>query len=151
MEFTVYESWGYNNSFSLLSSNFLRSPIHGESFTLYNFLLDHIDRTLVSHSNLHSSTCPIRHLLWLSINGSGWMRPEKLLQCIKCGDNSFSLKYFCIFILFIHFWSSSLSLEVLRKSAKLPKYSLNQHSSYPSSITFSDCTLPPFSLCDPPF
>ena len=79
------------------------------------------------------------------------MRPEKLLQCIECDGNSFSFRYFCILILFVHFWSSSLSLEVLRRSAKLLKYSLNQHSSYSSSITFSDCTLPPFSLCDPPF
>ena len=41
------------------------------SFTLYNFLLDHLNRTLVNHLNLRLSTCPIRHLLWLSVNDSG--------------------------------------------------------------------------------
>ena len=79
------------------------------------------------------------------------MRPEKLLQYIECSGNSFSLRYFCIIIPFIHSWSSSLLLEVLRRSVKVLKYLLNQHSSYLSSITFSDCNLPPFSLCDPSF
>ena len=41
---------------------FFRSFFHGESFTLYSFLLDYLDRTLASHLNFHSSTCPIRHL-----------------------------------------------------------------------------------------
>ena len=34
-----------------------------ESFTLYNFLFNHLDRPLVNHLNLHLSTCPIMHFL----------------------------------------------------------------------------------------
>ena len=78
------------------------------------------------------------------------MRPEKLLQCIECGGNSFSLRYFYILIPFVHSRSSSLPLEVLRKSVKVLKYLLNQHLSYPSSITFSNCNLPPFPSRGPP-
>ena len=47
-------------------------PTYGGSFTLYSFLLDHLDRAFVNHLNLHSSTCSIKHLLWLSVNGGGW-------------------------------------------------------------------------------
>ena len=72
IEFTISESWCYSSFFSLLFSYFFRSLFHGESFTLYSFLLDHHDRILVNHPNLHSSTCPIKHLFWLSVNGSGW-------------------------------------------------------------------------------
>ena len=72
IEFTISESWCYSSFFSLLFSYFFRSLFHGESFRLYSFLLDHHDRILVNHPNLHSSTCPIKHLFWLSVNGSGW-------------------------------------------------------------------------------
>ena len=34
-----------------------------ESFTLYNFLFNHLDRPFVNHLNLHLSTCPIMHFL----------------------------------------------------------------------------------------
>ena len=41
------------------------------SFTLYSFFLNYPNRTLVHHLSPHSSICPIRHLLWLSMNGGG--------------------------------------------------------------------------------
>ena len=72
------------------------------------------------------------------------MRPEKLLQCIKCGGNSFSLRYFCILILSVRAWSSFLSLEIFGGSLRLPKYLLDRYSPYPRGITSSDCTLQPF-------
>ena len=74
------------------------------------------------------------------------MRPKKLLQCIKCGGNSFSLRYFYILILFVHTRSSSLSLEIFGSPPRLPKYLLDQHSPYPKRITSSDCTLPTFPM-----
>ena len=46
-------------------------PHSGRSFTLYSFFLNYPDRTLVHHLSPHSSICPIRHLLWLSVNGGG--------------------------------------------------------------------------------
>ena len=67
---------------------FFRSLFHGESFTLYSFLLDHLNRTLVSHPNLHSSTCPIRHLPWLFVNGSGWNYIIQGSSPHKCGQKS---------------------------------------------------------------
>ena len=51
------------------------------SFTLYSFLLDHLDRTLVNYLNFHSSICPIKHLLWLFVNGGGW-------ECTVQGSSS---------------------------------------------------------------
>ena len=77
------------------------------------------------------------------------MRSEKLLQCIYWGGNSFSLRYFCILILFVRAWSSSLLLEIPGRSPKSPKYLLDQHSSYPRRITSSDYTLPPFPYVIP--
>ena len=73
--------------FSLLI--FLRSPSHKEFFSLYNLLLDHLDRTLVSHSNLHSSACPIRHLLWLSVSYSGWDYTVQGSSPHKSGQKSY--------------------------------------------------------------
>ena len=67
---------------------FLRSPSHRESFSLYNLLLDHLDRTLVNHSNLHSSICPIRHLLWLSVSCSGWDYTVQESFPHKCSQKS---------------------------------------------------------------
>ena len=64
---------------------FFDPPPHGEPFTLYNFLLDHLD---ISHSNLHSSTCPIRHLLWLSVSCSGWDYTVQESSPHKCGQKS---------------------------------------------------------------
>ena len=46
-------------------------PPSGRSFTLYSFFLNYHDRTLVNHLSPHSSICPIKHLLWLSMNGGG--------------------------------------------------------------------------------
>ena len=76
---------------------------------------------------------------------------RKVAAVHECGGNNFSLRYFHILILSVCAWSSSLSLEILVRLPKLPKYLLNRHSSYLSSITFSDCTFPPSSICDPPF
>ena len=86
--FTVYESWCYSIFFFFFLLIFLRSPSHRESFSLYNLLLDHLDRTLVSHSNLHSSTCPIRHFLWLSVSYSGWDYTVQGSSPHKCGQKS---------------------------------------------------------------
>ena len=57
---------------SLFSFTMFFDPhLMGGSFTLYSFLLDHLDRTLVDHLNFHSSICPIKHILWLFVNGGG--------------------------------------------------------------------------------
>ena len=97
-------------------SIFLRSPPHGESFTLYNFLLDHLDRILVSHSNLHLSTCPIRHLLWLFVSCSGWDYTVQGSSPHKCSQKSCCSALNTVVTVFLldisTFLSSSYTLEV---------------------------------------
>ena len=81
--------WCYSNSFSLFPPIvFLWSSPHRKSFSLYNLLLNHLDRTLVSHSSLHSSTCPIRHLLWLSVSYNGWDYTVQGSSPHKCSQES---------------------------------------------------------------
>ena len=49
---------------SLFSFTMFFDPhLMGGSFTLYSFLLNHLDRILVNHLNFHSSICPIKYLL----------------------------------------------------------------------------------------
>ena len=52
-------------------SLFSDPPLSRRSFTLYSFFLHYPDHKLVYHLSLHLSTCPISHLLWLSVNGGG--------------------------------------------------------------------------------
>ena len=73
---------------SLFFTMFFRSLSYGGSFTLYSFLLDHLNHTLVNHLNLHSSTCLIRHLLWLSVNGGGWDCTIQESSPYKCDQKS---------------------------------------------------------------
>ena len=112
---------------------FLWSPPHGESFTLYNFLLDHLDCTLVSHSSLYSSTCPIQYLLWLSVSCSGWNYTVQGSSPHKCGQKSccnalnavvttFPLDISAFLSPSYTLWSSFLTLEVLRNSVKVLEY-----------------------------
>ena len=74
--------------FSLLFSNFFRSLSYGESFTLYSFLFNHLDRSLVNHPNLHSSMRPISPLLWFSRDGSSWEYIVQGSSPHKCGQKS---------------------------------------------------------------
>ena len=69
-------------------TTFFLSLSYGGSFTLYSFLLDHLDHTFVNHLNFHSSACPIRHLLWLSVNGDGCDCTIQKSSSHKCGQKS---------------------------------------------------------------
>ena len=59
------------NFFLFLFSISPDPPLSQRSFILYSLFLNYLDRTLVHHLSPHSSICPIRHLLWLSVNGVG--------------------------------------------------------------------------------
>ena len=126
-----------------------RFPLSGRAFILYSFFLHYPDRTLVHHLSLHLSTCPISHLLWLSVNGGGWNCTIQRSSPHKCGHKSycsafnavvaaFISKYFCILIIFACAWSSSLSLDPPGGSPRLPKYLLNRYSLYPRSVDSLD-------------
>ena len=95
------------------------------------------------------STCPINHLLWLSVNSGGWNYTVQKSSPHKCGRKSccnafnavvaaFVFRYFCILIIFACVWSSSLSLDPPEGLPRLPKYLLDQYFLYPRSIDSSD-------------
>ena len=88
-----------------------RSLSYGGSFTLYSFLLDHLDRTLVNYLNLHSSTCLIRHLLWLSVNGGGWDCTVREFSPHKCGQKSWCSIFNAVVTAFLLDISVSLSFS----------------------------------------
>ena len=105
---------------------FFRSSSYRDSFSLYNHLFYHLDRTLVSHLNLHSSTCPIRHLLWLSVSCSGWNYTIQGSFPHKCGQKSCCSALNAVVTVFLldisaflspsyTLWSFFLTLEVLRR------------------------------------
>ena len=140
--------------FLFLFSIFL-PPHSGRSFTLYNFFLNYPDHTLVHHLSPHSSICPIKHLLWLSVNDGGWDCTVQRSSPHKCGQKScysafnamivaFAFRYLCILITFACAWNSSLSLDLPGGSLKLPKYLLDWYSLYPRSINSSNYILPSF-------
>ena len=161
IEFTISKSWCYSSPFSLLFPNFSWSPIHGESFTLYNFLLDHRDRTLVSHLNLHLSTCPIRHLLWLFVNGSGWDYTVQGSSPHKCGQESCCSALNAVVTAFL------LNISAFLSSSYAPEVHLIAGSSWKTAYVAQVLAGPTFPLsekdnllglysstfpvCDPPF
>ena len=95
---------------------FLWPLSYGGFFTLYSFLLDHLDRTLIIHLNLHSSACPIRHFLWLSVHGGSWDCTVQGSSPHKCGQKSCYSAFNAVVAAFLldisTFLSSSYMLEV---------------------------------------
>ena len=94
-------------SFSIFSD----PPPSRRSFKLYSVFLNYLDRTLVHHLSPHLSICPIRHLLWLSVNGGCWDCTVQRSSPHKCCQKSccivfnavvavFAFRYFCILIIF---------------------------------------------------
>ena len=111
---------------SLFSLNFSLISFFRDSFSLYNLILDHLHRTLVSHSSLYSSTCPIRYLSWFPVSCSGWNYIVQGSSPHKCGQKSccnafiavvtaFPLDIFAFLSLSYTLWSFFLTLEVPRK------------------------------------
>ena len=98
-------------------------------FTLYNFLLDHLDRTLVHHLNLHSSICLIKYILWLSMNDGGWDYTIQGSSPHKCGQKSwcsaFNAMVAAFFLDISVFLSSSYVLEVYPHRWRLLEGHLN--------------------------
>ena len=68
--------------------SFSDPPLYVGFFTLYSFLLNHLDRTLVYHLNLYLSIYLVKHLLWLSVNGGGWDYTVQGSSPHKCGQKS---------------------------------------------------------------
>ena len=72
----------------LFSTVFFRSFTYGVSFTLYKLFLGLLHRTFVHHLTMHSSMCLIKHLPWLSVNGSGCVYTVQRSSPHKHGQES---------------------------------------------------------------
>ena len=129
-------------------------PPFWEGFHIILFLFTLSWSYTCSSLNRHLSTCSINHLLWLPVNGGGWNCNVQRSSPYKYGQKSccsafnvvvaaFASGYFCILIIFVCAWSSSLSLDLLRGSPRLPKYLLDRYSLYPRSIDSLDY-IPPY-------
>ena len=80
---------------------FFDPPHMGGSFTLYGFLLNHLDRTLVNHLNFHSSICPIKHLLWLFVNSGSWKGTVQGFSPYKCGQKGCYCAFNVMIVVFL--------------------------------------------------
>ena len=61
----------YNSSLSILLHYVFPIPSLWRVFHIISTFLGHLHRTFVHPLTLHSSMCLIKHLPWLSVNGSG--------------------------------------------------------------------------------
>ena len=96
-------------------TTFFLSLSYGGSFTLYSFLLDHLNRTLVNHLNLHSSACLIKHLLWLSVNGDGCDCTVHGSYSHKCGQKSCCSAFNAVVVTFL------LDISIFLSSLNVPE------------------------------
>ena len=116
-----------------LSLSFFDPLLYGGFFTLYSFLLDHLDCILVHHLNLYLSTCLVKHLLWLSVNGGGWDYTVQGSSPHKCGQKSCCSAFNAVVAAFpldiSIFLSSSYVPEVYPHHWRL----LEDHLNYPGT------------------
>ena len=108
-------------------------PLYVGFFTLYSFLLDHLDRTLVHHLNLYLSIYLVKHLLWLFVNGGGWNYTVQESSPHKCGQKSCCSAFNAVVTVFpldiSIFLSSPYVLEVHPHRWRL----LEDHLNYPGT------------------
>ena len=114
-------------------TTFFLSLSYGRSFTLYSFLLDHLDCTLVNHLNLHLSACPIRHLLWLSVNGDGCDCTVQGSSPHKCGQKSCCSAFNAVVAAFLLDISVFLSFSYVPEVHPYRWTFLEDHLSCPST------------------
>ena len=116
-----------------LSLSFFDPLLYGGFFTLYSFLLDHLDCTLVHHLNLYLSICLVKHLLWFSVNGGGWDYTVQGSFPHKCDQKSCCSAFNAVVAAFpldiSIFLSSSYVFEVYPHRRRL----LEDHLNYPDA------------------
>ena len=76
--------------FLISSTIFFLSLFLWRVFHIILTFLGHLHRIFVHHLTLHSSMCLIKHLPWLSMNGSGWDYIVQRSSPHKCGQESWS-------------------------------------------------------------
>ena len=95
--------------------------------------MDHLNRTLINHLNLHSSTFPIRHLLWLSMNGDSCDCTVQGSSPHKCGQKSCFSAFNAVVAAFLLDISVSLSFLYAPKVHPYHWTFLEGHLSHPST------------------
>ena len=95
--------------------------------------MDHLDRTIVNHLNLHSSTCPIRHLLWFSVNSGGCDRTVQGSSLHKCSQKSCCSAFNAVVTAFFLDISISLSSSYVPEVHPYHWTFLEGHLSHPST------------------
>ena len=105
----------YSNFISiLLHYLFPISSLWRVFYIIYTYL-GHLHRTLVHHLNLYSSICLIKHLPWLSVNGSGWDYTVQRSSSHKCGQKSCCSSFNAVVAAF------PLDISVFLSSPYVPK------------------------------
>ena len=114
---------------------------YGGSFTLYSFLLGHLNRTLIHHLNLYLSICLVNCLLWLSVNGGGWDYTVQGSSPHKCGQKSCCNAFNAMVAVF------SLDISVFLSSSYMPEVYLHYwkllegHLSHPGTYLTDICPI----------
>ena len=125
----------YNSSFSILLYYIFSIPPLWRVFYIIYTCLGHLHHTLVHHLNLYSSICLIKHLLWLSVNGSCWDYTVQRFFPYKCGQKSCCSAFNAVVVAFSLdisvFLSSPYVLEVYPHRWRL----LEGHPSHPGACS----------------
>ena len=100
---------------SLFFHYIFRSLISGRAFTLYSFFLHYPDRTLIHHLSLNLSICPIKHLLWLFMNGGGWECTVQESSPHKCSQKGCCSAFNVVVAVFL------LDISVFLSSSYVPE------------------------------
>ena len=90
----------YNSSFSILLYYIFSISSLWRVFYIIYTCLGHLHRTLVHHLNLYSSICLIKHLPWLSVNGSCWDYTVQRFFPHKCSQKSCCSAFNAVVVVF---------------------------------------------------
>ena len=86
---------------------FFRSPCLWKVSHIIQLFMDHLDPTLVDHLSYYLSTCPIRHLLQLSVSCGSQDSTVQRSFPHKCGQKSSCNAFYAVVVAFSQiFWVS---------------------------------------------
>ena len=125
----------YSSSFSISLHYIFLIPTLWRIFYIIYTYLGHLHRTLVHHLNVYSSICLIKHLLWLSVNSSGWAYIVQRSSPHKSGQKSCCNTFNAVVAAF------SLDISVFLSSRNVPEVYphrwrlLEGHPSHPGACS----------------
>ena len=133
---------------------------------IIQFLMDHLDPTFVDNLNYYSSTCPIRHLLQLSVSCGSQNNTVQRSSPHKCGQksncNAFNAvvtgfsQIFWVSFLFVCLCGMFPSMELLGGSFQLLEnfklespITICSSSAYSTSLNKTQCPIYDFQTLIP--